>query len=159
MIEHFEIQLFEEKNLEEVAYINWTCLPENYSRTFFLELYHRFPKTFIVAVVDHKVIGYIMCRIETGFSELKRWNLIKKGHIVSIAVLPEYRSSGVGYALLVKALEGMGEYRASESFLEVRKSNVAAINLYKKLDFKPVKSINGYYKDGEAAYVMARSLT
>jgi ribosomal-protein-alanine N-acetyltransferase len=112
-----------------------------------------------VAIGDHKVIGYIMCRIETGFSEIKRWNLIKKGHIVSIAVLPEYRSSGVGYALLVKALEGMGEYRASESFLEVRKSNVAAINLYKKLDFKPVKSINGYYKDGEAAYVMARSIT
>jgi ribosomal-protein-alanine N-acetyltransferase len=153
----FQIRQFEEADLNKIVHINLTCLPENYSRKFYIDIFHRFPKTFLVAV-DNGVIGYLMCRIETGLSEIKSLGLARKGHIVSVAVLPEYRKRGVGRALVVEALKGMLDYNASESYLEVRVSNFPAIFLYKGLRFRPVRRIAGYYRDGEDAYVMALPL-
>jgi len=138
--------------------INRSCLPEHYNRAFYNILYYRFPKTFIVASASDTVVGYIMCRIELGLSEMRRFNLIKKGHVVSLAVLPEYRGKGLGKGLASNALKGMLGYGAKESYLEVRVSNRAAVSLYEKLGFSVVKAKKNYYKDGEDAFVMARKV-
>ena len=99
-----------------------------------------------------------MCRIETGLPNFGLFGLIKKGHVVSIAVMPEHRGKGIGYTLMKEAMKNMEKYNAKECFLEVRVSNQPAINLYKKLGFQIVKTIRHYYMDGEDAYLMARKL-
>lgn len=148
----FTLRRFREEDLEEVIRINRMCLPENYSASFFIELYMNYPETFIVAEVGNRIVGYVMCRIETGFS---RFNLVKRGHVISIAVLPGYRRMGIGEALLKEALRAMNEYYdVKECYLEVRVSNTPAINLYKKLGFEIERIIRGYYADGENAYLM-----
>jgi ribosomal-protein-alanine N-acetyltransferase len=81
---------------------------------------------------------------------------VRKGHIVSIAVMPQYRRKGVARTLINKALEGMHFYKAKQCFLEVRVTNDAAITLYKKLGFEITRTLNGYYSDGEDAYVMTK---
>ena len=144
--------------MEDVVHINWTCLPENYDNSFFLSIFYHFPKTFIVAKVSGKVVGYMMCRVETGFSDLRRFSMTRKGHVVSIAVLPEQRNRGIASALLEKALEGLRQYQATECFLEVRESNMIAIDLYKRYGFSVTRTMRGYYRDGESAYVMVKSL-
>lgn len=104
-----------------------------------------------------EIVGYIMCRVEFGFSNIKR-GFAKKGHIISIAVIPEARRKGIGTSLMVNAMKALKEYyKVDEYYLEVRVSNYPAINLYKKLGFKPVRILKGYYVDGEDAYLMARS--
>ena len=145
-------------DLQKVMHINRICLPENYTDYFFIDLYRRFPETFIVAEHDGEITGYIMCRIELGLSHFGFGGLIKKGHVVSIAVLPEYRRKGIGKALITRAIEGMKLYNAKQCFLEVRITNTPAINLYKKLGFQVTKTIHGYYADGEDAYVMSKKL-
>ncbi|MEM3174225.1 MAG: ribosomal protein S18-alanine N-acetyltransferase, partial [Candidatus Bathyarchaeia archaeon] len=83
------------------------------------------------------------------------FGLAKKGHIISIAVLPEHRRKGIGETLLKEALQSMMNYYGiKECYLEVRVSNTPAINLYKKVGFKIEKVIRGYYADGENAYLM-----
>ncbi|MCX8176956.1 MAG: ribosomal protein S18-alanine N-acetyltransferase [Candidatus Bathyarchaeota archaeon] len=149
---------FNPKDLDRVVYINRTCLPENYIDQFFLDLHERFPETFIVAEVDDEIVGYIMCRIEMGLSNYGLGGFIKKGHVVSLAVMPQYRRMGIGYALVYKAMEGMRVYNAKQCYLEVRVSNIPAINLYTKLGFKIARVIRGYYSDGEDAYLMTRNL-
>ena len=156
--ETFELRKFTLNDLQSVTYINRVCLPENYTDYFFIDLHRRFPETFIVAEEDGEVVGYIMCRIELGLSSLGFGGVMKKGHIVSVAVLPEYRRKGVGQALVTKAMEGMKLYNAKQCFLEVRATNTAAIDLYKKLGFQITRTIHGYYADGEDAYVMSREL-
>jgi ribosomal-protein-alanine N-acetyltransferase len=99
-----------------------------------------------------------MCRVERGFSELRRFGISKKGHIVSVAVLPEHQRKGIGKALAEKTLEGMINYGVGEIYLEVRIGNQPAIVLYKKLNFKVIRRIIGYYRDGEDAYVMAKKI-
>ena len=50
---------------------------------------------------------------------------------------------------------GVKEYGASEIFLEVRKTNEAAISVYEHLGFEIKRVLKGYYRDGEDAYLMA----
>lgn len=159
-VKSFHTRLFKLEDLQGVISINLKCLPENYSSQFFIELYEHYPKTFIIAEADAQIVGYIMCRIETGISEFKRpiFGIAHKGHIVSVAVLPEYRRKGIGKALINQAMLGMLEYEANEAYLEVRTTNDPAVNLYKKLGFNITRIINGYYYDGEDAYVMAHKL-
>ncbi|MGE5637480.1 MAG: GNAT family N-acetyltransferase [Chloroflexota bacterium] len=83
---------------------------------------------------------------------------MRKGHVVSIAVLPTARRKGVAQALIKTALEGMQYYKAKQCYLEVRVTNDAGISLYKKLGFEVSRTIHGYYSDGEDAYVMSKKL-
>ncbi len=158
MQKKFTLRPFKLADLEKVININRMCLPENYTNYFFVDLYERFPETFIVAEENGEVIGYIMCRIEMGLSSFQRLGIAKKGHIISVAVLPEYRRQGVGQALVQEAMRAMLHSKVKECFLEVRVSNMPAVNLYKKMGFKILRTIGGYYADGEDAYVMSRKL-
>lgn len=158
MQQTFTLRKFTPDDLQNVMQINRVCLPENYTDFFFMDLHQRFPETFIVAQENTEIAGYIMCRIEVGLSNYGFGGLIKKGHVVSIAVMPQHRRKGIAKALINRALEGMQYYKAKQCFLEVRVTNDIAISLYKQLGFEVTRSINGYYSDGEDAYVMTKKL-
>lgn len=158
MQQTFKLRKFMPDDLQKVMYINRFCLPENYMDFFFMDLYQRFPETFIVAEENEQIIGYIMCRIEVGLSNFGLGGLIRKGHVVSIAVLPQGRRKGIAQALMNKAIEGMMHYKAKLAYLEVRLTNDPGVLLYKKLGFEVNRTLNGYYSDGEDAYVMIKKL-
>jgi len=158
MQQTFKLRKFTPDDLQSVMQINRFCLPENYTDFFFIDLHQRFPETFIVAEEDGKIVGYIMCRIEVGLPSFRLGGLIRKGHVVSIAVLPHDRRKGVAQALMTTAMEGMRYYNAKQCYLEVRVTNAAGVALYKKLGFDVSRTSNGYYSDGEDAYVMTKKL-
>jgi ribosomal-protein-alanine N-acetyltransferase len=158
MQQTFKLRKFTQDDLQNVMMINRDCLPENYMDFFFMDLHKRFPETFIVAEETSKIVGYIMCRIEVGFASLGLGGLIRKGHVVSIAVLPQGRRKGVAHALMTRAMKGMRHYKAKLAYLEVRVTNDPGVALYKKLGFEVSRTMNGYYSDGEDAYVMTKTL-
>jgi len=139
-------------------HINRICLPENYAPYFFTDLYERFPETFIVAEEDGEIVGYVMCRIETGLPDFGLLGIAKKGHVISIAVLPEHQRKGIGAALVKEAMASMRVYKAKECYLEVRVSNTPAVKLYEKLGFDASRVVHDYYADGEDAYIMSLKL-
>ncbi len=158
MQQTFNLRKFKADDLQSVMQINRETLPENYSDYFFMDLFERFPETFIVAEEDGKIVGYIMCRIEVGLSNYGLGGLIRKGHVVSIAVLPRARRRGVAQGLLNMAIQGMAFYKAKQCYLEVRVTNDPGVSLYKKLGFEVNRTVHGYYSDGEDAYVMSKKL-
>ena len=154
----FKLREFIENDLKTVMEINLKCLPENYPDFFFLGIHYKFPKSFLV--VEKKdtgeIVGYCMFRGEKGVSNFGL-NWTRKAHLVSIAVMPEYRRNKIGESLLKEGLKRQKKhYESIEAILEVRISNTEAIEMYKKLDFEVKKNLKGYYKDGEAAYLMAK---
>ena len=154
--QEFRIRRFRSDDLNRVMEVNYECLPENYSSYFYLDLYRRFPETFLVAEMEDLIQGYIMCRIERGFSKLRSFKPSRLCHVVSIAVRPKYRRRGIATALLIEAMRnGRENSGATECFLEVRVSNDPAINLYEKIGFVKMKRNHGYYIDGEDAWMMA----
>ena len=142
-----------------VMEINLRTLPEHYSDYFYESLLEELPEAFIVAEISGKIVGYIMCKIEHGFSNFKKLGFVKKGHVVSIAVIDEHRRKGFGSILVDEAVKGVKTIQGSELYLEVRCSNNDAVKLYEKLGFSIVQRLKAYYRDGEDAYVMAIDFT
>jgi ribosomal-protein-alanine N-acetyltransferase len=75
-----------------------------------------------------------------------------------MAVSPNHRRAGIGEALLRESIKRL-EPKVKEIYLEVRLGNDAAIMLYEKLSFRRTAEVRKrYYRDGENAVVMARSV-
>lgn len=155
MNDPFSIRPFHPDDIKQVVSINQRCLPENYPDQFFMGLHYHAPKAFFVAEYEGEIIGYIMCRIERGISGFGRMP-VKKGHIVSVAVLQTLRKRGFGKALIKAGMVGMMDYGATEFFLEVRKTNEEAVGVYEKLGYSVRRVLRGYYRDGEDAYLMVK---
>ncbi len=157
---NYYIRRCTDKDLSAVISINEVTLPEHYPRFFYENLISKYPNAFLVAAYrneddQEKIIGYIMWRLERGVSEYGI-KLVKKGHLVSLAVLEGFRRYGVASQLLQQGMNEIKKYGAAEYVLEVRVSNEAAINLYKDvLHYEKKKVISEYYRDGEDAFYMA----
>jgi ribosomal-protein-alanine N-acetyltransferase len=145
-------------DLSEVISINLTTLPEHYSDYFFEDLLRSAPEGFLVAEKNGRIAGYIMCRIEYGFSNFKRFSLTRKGHVVSLAVTEGNRRKGLGEALVRNAIEALKPKGCTEIYLEVRVSNHDAVRLYRRIGFEVITTMEGYYRDNEEAYLMAQNI-
>ena len=103
---------------------------------------------FLSAVSGEKVIGYI------GIHEI-----CGEAYITNVAVLPEYRRLGIGEALIDAATFGAKERNCEFISLEVRISNVPAIELYKKEGYNVVGQRKNFYSNPtEDAYIMTKYL-
>lgn len=154
----YSLRVFTPPDIESVVNINRVCLPENYAPYFFLDTFNSSPQTFIVAESEGSIVGYIMCRIEHGFSDVRKLHFAKKGHVISVAVMPGFRRRSIGRGLVERALSALSSLNADECFLEVRITNGPAIELYRKLGFEITRTIPRYYYDGSDAYVMTRAI-
>ena len=152
------IRRAEPSDLIPIMEINLKTLPEYYSEYFYERLLAELPEAFIVAEIGGKNVGYIMCKTEYGFSNFKKLGFVKKGHVVSIAVLDDYRKKGIGRILVEESVKGIKLKNCDEFHLEVRCSNNDAVRLYEKLGFAIRQQLNAYYRDGEDAYLMAIEL-
>jgi len=141
-------------DLIPVMEINMKTLPEHYSDYFYESLLAELPESFLVGEVNGRLVGYIMCKTEYGFSNFKKLGFVKKGHVVSVAVLEEQRKKGIGRSLIEEAIAGTKIKKADELYLEVRCSNNEAVRLYEKIGFIIKQRIKSYYRDGEDAYLM-----
>jgi ribosomal-protein-alanine N-acetyltransferase len=155
----YVIRNCEEKDLPFVININILTLPEHYSDYFFSSILAELPEAFIVAEIKNQIVGYIMCKIEFGFSNFRKLGFVKKGHVVSVAVLEEHQGKGVGTALMFEGINGIIIRKSDEIYLEVRVSNESAVQLYKKLGFIIKSRLKSYYRDGEDAFLMAKDLS
>lgn len=90
------------------------------------------------------------CTIVTSFETADLYN---------IAVKEEYRRKGIARKLLSECLrqcQGMG---VNGIFLEVRESNIPALNFYDKMGFIKIGKRKGYYSNpSEDAVIMKKTL-
>ncbi|MCG3259766.1 MAG: GNAT family N-acetyltransferase, partial [Candidatus Heimdallarchaeota archaeon] len=77
-----------------------------------------------------------------------------KGHVISIAIIPSHRKKGFGTQIMKYGMQKLIEHGVDTIYLEVRVSNVAAVEMYKKLGFYIKREFKHYYRDGESAFVM-----
>lgn len=78
------------------------------------------------------------------------WIVYGEAHILDIAVHPDLRRRGLATWLLESIISRLREGSVIGIFLEVRKSNTPAIELYKKFGFKEAYERKKYYGDEDA---------
>jgi [ribosomal protein S18]-alanine N-acetyltransferase len=89
---------------------------------------------------------------------LCRWLVVDECHILNIAVHPGMRRKGIADQLMSNALTEAKTRKAQVVTLEVRRSNLAARSLYRKLNFEERRLRRNYYGRGEDAIVMELKL-
>ena len=92
--------------------------------------------------LDNKVIGFVSSYFDGEIIE-----------ILNYCIDPEYQSKGFGTKLMG---EFFSKQKAISAILEVRSSNVKAIGLYQKFDFKTIRIRKEYYSNGEDALFMQK---
>ena len=92
--------------------------------------------------LDNKVIGFVSSYFDGEIIE-----------ILNYCIDPEYQSKGFGTKLMG---EFFSKQNAISAILEVRSSNVKAIGLYQKFDFKTIRIRKEYYSNGEDALFMQK---
>lgn len=77
------------------------------------------------------------------------WLLVDEIHIATIATHPDFRRRGIARRLLSHTLWYAQKEGARSSFLEVRESNLAAQEMYRKFGFEEAGRRKHYYRDND----------
>ncbi len=85
---------------------------------------------------------------------LCRWLIADECHVLNIAVYPDSRRLGIGTVLISEAITEARSTGAGIVTLEVRRSNLAARQLYRKFEFEERRLRRHYYGPGEDAIIM-----
>ena len=102
----------------------------------------------LVACDDGRVVAFVCIRVVAGEAE-----------VMNLAVEPAWRRQHIAFRLLEQGLRLAAIEGAHRVFLEVRKTNEAALRLYERFGFTVIGARTGYYKDPlEDAVVLGRSL-
>ncbi len=142
--EPYNLRSMQLSDLEGVLAIEQTAFPSpTKSGVFRYELSQNELAHYQVLCAGDTVVGY------AGF-----WMLADECHISTIASHPDWRRRGLGELLLLNLLFLANEQAAQLATLEVRPSNLAAQELYRKYRFEQVGERRRYYKNGEDALIM-----
>lgn len=128
-------------SLSEIAALSFT---DPWSERLFKEAFESvYTKIFTANDNSGEIIGYVVLS-ETG-DDIS---------VDDIAVLPDFRRMGIGRSLLKYSFN---EYIERNFILEVRESNLSAIDLYKSMGFEQVGFRKRYYRNpDEGAVLMTR---
>ncbi|KAF1928532.1 N-acetyltransferase complex ARD1 subunit [Didymella exigua CBS 183.55] len=161
-----DIRLLRPSDIPHVQLANITNLPENYFCKYYLYHAMSWPQLSYVAVDvsrpqkspydPPKIVGYVLAKMEEEPADG-----VPHGHITSLSVMRTHRRLGLAEKLMRQSQRAMAEtFDASYVSLHVRKSNTAALHLYREtLGFSVEKVEAKYYADGEDAYSMRMDLS
>jgi len=130
------------EHLTEVLAIEKSSFHDPWSPVGFLDSIGEPPISW-VALENERVAGYLVTL----------W-VCDEVHILNFAVREDLRHRGIGTCLMDFLLQKAHARGIRAIFLEVRRSNQAAIEFYRKNGFQPLYHRKAYYSDGEDAWVM-----
>ena len=144
---------FQPEDLLRFNNVNLDKYTETYNQAFYLQYLAQWPEYFACSdAPDGRMMGYVMGKAE---GRQRNWH----GHVTAVTVAPESRRLGLA-GKLMHFLEDVSENIPDGYFVDlyVRISNLAAINMYKKLGYVIYRQVIGYYSGTEDAYDMRKAL-
>ncbi len=141
------IRKFTDKDMDEVYSIARSSLSTDYDLSLYISIWELWPDWFLVAEENGKVLGFL-----AGMTEEYG------ARILMIAVKKKHRGKGIGKALMKDFINRCNARGIRTISLEVRKSNLGAIEFYKSLGFYEYSLMPSYYEDGEDAIIMKKNL-
>lgn len=96
---------------------------------------------------DGVIIGYY------GF-----WVMFENVDITKVSIRKEFQGMKLSHVLMRDCIDRVNKLGCEKINLEVRVSNIKAINLYRKYDFKDVVVRKDYYGKGEDALILCKEM-
>jgi ribosomal-protein-alanine N-acetyltransferase len=141
-----EVRRLTYADLPHVVAIERRAFPTPWSLAMFVLELSKPSGICLAAFVEGRLSGYLVCsRYDTVW------------HIMNVAVDPDRRRVGIASTLLTRLFERVDDPDAQYT-LEVRRSNVGAMELYDRFGFRSAGVRRRYYQDnGEDAVIMWRT--
>jgi ribosomal protein S18 acetylase RimI-like enzyme len=111
--------------------VSWQIRRAQYLEYFASEL----PAALFVAEQDGVIVGYAMARAILAGPTLETGDTV--GHLESLAVLPGYRSAGIGRQLLDAVWAVLRDWGVSDVTVNVMAGNVGAEEIYRRMGLLP----------------------
>lgn len=131
----------ENKDVSDILSLDNENFSNNFKEAFYLEYIKN--QRVIVAEKEKNVIGYIL------FNQI-----LDEAEIYKIVVLKELRKKQIAFKIIDFLLNELKKSDVKKIFLEVRKNNIPAINLYKKCGFIDIREIIDYYSNPKENGIM-----
>lgn len=126
-----------------VAELEAVAFSDPWPPAFFFEELSAPGRDYVVVEEEGRIVAYGGTMVVDG-----------DAHVMTIAVRPEARRRGLGSTVMASLFDVAIERGAEHLTLEVRSSNTAAIDLYRRFGFVAAGTRPRYYPDGEDAMVM-----
>lgn len=139
------IKQIEENDIEKIYELEKLCFLDAWSKSMLAKEIKKENSFFYGFVINNELIGYILLN-----------KCLDEAEILKICVVNKYRKRGIGKKLIDFSVENIPDLKIIN--LEVRKSNIPAINLYKSKGFEIVGERKKYYKNNEDAVLMTKFL-
>ena len=130
-----KICMFAEEDLAEVVKIENRCHLTPWTNKNFIDSYDA-KNLFKVLKNENDIIGYYIALFASDECEL-----------LNITIMSELQKKGFGELMLKDLFSECRKANIVNIFLEVRKSNLLAIRLYKKSGFNEIGIRNNYYQN------------
>lgn len=134
-LKNLVIEKMKKEDLDQVMGIEEKSFSDPWRKSFFSQDIDNESALPLVARADEKVVGYICL-----------WKILDEIQISNIAVSPQLRRRGIGEKMLKRVLKMAEEKDTKRITLDVRVSNLPAINLYKKFGFREAGRRKNYYR-------------
>ncbi len=100
----------------------------------------------LVAKVDNEIAGFVILQLESEDD-------VVFGHIVTLNVATKYRRKGIAQTMLHETENILKSRGITESRLEVKQDNSAAIKLYQRLGYREIGKLDHYYGKKHGLYL------
>lgn len=126
------------RHLRGVLRIEELANPRPWSLSLFLsELRYTESRAYLIARIGTDIVGYAGLMLMAG-----------DGHVTNVGVDPSHRRQGIATRLMLELVRRGLDEGAEALTLEVRVSNHAAQELYRRFGFVPAGVRKGYYPPG-----------
>lgn len=135
-------------HIESILPIEKTCYhdPWNYEH-FLYEVHNQHSRSFVSLSQKTEMQGYLVTH-----------QMFDQISILNLAVALNFRKLGIATGLLQYLFNFAKEISVKTIDLEVRKSNMNALSLYRKEHFDITGERKNFYSDGETAIIMCKKM-
>ena len=125
-------------SLLEIEEIEKECFVDCYSKQTLINTFNS-PSFLGFMEIDGEVKGYILASAVVDTADIDK-----------VAVKKAYRNQKIATSLILHLENELKSNGVKEVFLEVRRSNLSAINLYKSNGYQKISERHNYYGDEDA---------
>ncbi len=145
ILNKYVIRKMTAKDLAEVMEIESSLFTDPWTEEFFFEEFERHD-AFVLENQQTPIIAGYLCG----------WHVLDEFMITNFGIRTDEQGKGLGEYLIRETLSEKAKSGVIYCYLEVRETNLPAINLYKKLGFNMIgKRMNYYQHPEENALVMS----